>query len=207
MTVETLSPLRRLSALGQSVWIDYLSRELLESEGLARLVRDDAVVGVTSNPSIFQQAIAHGDAYDEQLRELLPLGLGSKDLFLELACADVAAACDLLRPVWERTGREDGYVSIEVDPNLAHKRLAQFEEAQRLHERIDRPNLYVKIPATREGVAAIEDSTAWGRSINVTLIFSIDRYVEAARAYIQGLTRFRAAGGDVTAVHSVASFF
>src|SRR5439155_19773189 len=104
MSVETASPLPRLSALGQSVWIDYLSRELLESGGLARLVQEDAVVGVTSNPSIFQQAIAHGDAYDEQLRELLPLALGPKDLFLELACADIAAACDLLRPVWERTG-------------------------------------------------------------------------------------------------------
>jgi len=165
------------------------------------------VVGVTSNPSIFERALAHGDAYDQQLRELFPSELSSKELFLELACQDVAAACDLLRPVWERTGRQDGYVSIEVDPNLAHKRLAQFEEAQQLHERIDRPNLYVKIPATQEGVAAIEDSIAWGRSINVTLIFSIDRYVETARAYIQGLTRFRAAGGDVATVHSVASFF
>jgi transaldolase len=207
MTVETVSPLGRLSELGQSVWIDYLSRELLEGDGLARLVREDAVVGVTSNPSIFQQAIAHGNAYDEQLRELLPSGLGSKDLFLELACSDVAAACDLLRPVWERTGQQDGYVSIEVDPNLAYDTLGQYEEAERLHERIARPNLFVKIPATKAGVAAIEDLIAAGRSINVTLIFSIDRYVEAARAYLQGLVRFRAAGGDVATVHSVASFF
>jgi transaldolase len=207
MQLESSSALSRLSGLGQSVWIDYLSRDLLESGGLARLVQHDAVVGVTSNPSIFEQALAHGDAYDQQLRELLSAELSAKDLFLELASHDVAAACDLLRPVWERTGRQDGYVSIEVDPNLAHKRLAQFEEAQQLHQRIDRPNLYVKIPATSEGVAAIEDSIAWGRSINVTLIFSIDRYVETARAYIQGLTRFRAAGGDVETVHSVASFF
>src|SRR5438093_8138954 len=104
--------LQRLAEFGQSVWIDFLSRELLDSGGLARLVREDAVVGVTSNPSIFEQAIAHGEAYDEQLRELLPSALSPKDLFLELACADVAAACDLLRPVWERTGRQDGYVSI-----------------------------------------------------------------------------------------------
>jgi transaldolase len=207
MSVEPVSPLRRLTELGQSVWIDYLSRELLENDGLARLVREDAVVGVTSNPSIFQQAIADGDAYDAQLRELLASGLGSKELFLELACADVAAACDLLRPVWERTGRQDGYVSIEVDPNLAYNTLAQYEEAQRLHDRIVRPNLFVKIPATRPGVAAIEDSIAAGRSINVTLIFSLDRYVEAARAYLQGLVRYRAAGGDVATVHSVASFF
>ena len=203
----TSSALSRLSELGQSVWIDYLSRDLLESGGLARLVQHDAVVGVTSNPSIFEQALAHGESYDQQLRELLPSELSAKDLFLELACRDVAVACDLLRPVWERTARQDGYVSIEVDPNLAHTRLAQFEEAHELHERIDRPNLYVKIPATGEGVAAIEDSIAWGRSINVTLIFSIDRYVETARAYIRGLTRFRAAGGDVATVRSVASFF
>ena len=207
MKLEPSSALSRLSELGQSVWIDYLSRDLLESGGLTRLVQHDAVVGVTSNPSIFEQALAHGDAYDEQLRELLPSERSAKDVFLELACRDVAVACDVLRPIWERTGRRDGYVSIEVDPNLAHKRLAQFEEAQQLHERIDRPNLYVKIPATPEGVAAIEDSIAWGRSINVTLIFSLNRYVETARAYIQGLSRFRAAGGDVATVHSVASFF
>jgi transaldolase len=207
MKLEPASAVSRLSELGQSVWIDYLSRDLLESGGLARLVRRDAVVGVTSNPSIFEQALAYGDAYDQQLRELIPFGLSAKDLFFELACDDVAKACDLLRPVWERTGRQDGYVSIEVDPNLAHKRLAQFEEAQELHERIARPNLYVKIPATRRGVEAIEDSIAWGRSINVTLIFSIDRYVETARAYIQGLTRLDAAGGDVASVRSVASFF
>jgi transaldolase len=207
MPKNTETPLQRLAELGQSVWIDYLSRELLESGELARLVREDAVVGVTSNPTIFQQALAHGDAYDEQLRELLPSGLSSKDLFLELACADVAAACDLLRPVWEQTGRLDGYVSIEVDPNLAYNTLAQYEETQRLHELIARPNLLVKIPATRAGLAAIEDSIAAGRSINVTLIFSIDRYVEVARAYLKGLVRFRAVGGDVATVHSVASFF
>jgi len=204
-SIET--PTQRLAGLGQSVWVDYLSRELLESGELARLVREDAVVGVTSNPTIFEQALAHGNAYDAQLRELLPSGLSSKDLFLELACADVANGCDVLRPVWEQTAGRDGYVSIEVDPNLAYDTLAQYEEAKRLHARIARPNLFVKIPATRAGVAAIEDSIAAGRSINVTLIFSVDRYVEAARAYLQGLVRFRAAGGDVSTVHSVASFF
>lgn len=207
MRKNTETPTQRLAGLGQSVWVDYLSRELLESGELARLVREDAVVGVTSNPTIFEQALAHGNAYDAQLRELLPSGLSSKDLFLELACADVANGCDVLRPVWEQTAGRDGYVSIEVDPNLAYDTLAQYEEAKRLHARIARPNLFVKIPATRAGVAAIEDSIAAGRSINVTLIFSVDRYVEAARAYLQGLVRFRAAGGDVSTVHSVASFF
>jgi transaldolase len=189
------------------VWIDYLSRDLLQSGELERLVAEDAVVGVTSNPTIFQHALAEGDAYDEQLRTLLSSGHGWKEIFVELACADVAAACDLLRPVWERTGALDGYVSIEVDPGIAHNTAAQHEEARRLHERIARPNLYVKIPATRAGVAAIEDSIAAGRSINVTLIFSVDRYVEVARAYLNGLVRLRAAGGDVSTVHSVASFF
>jgi len=204
---ETFSPLRRLSELGQSVWIDYLSRELLERGELARLVREDAVVGVTSNPTIFEHALAHGDAYDEQLRELRNSGLSAKEVLLELAGADVSAACGVLRRVWTASGGRDGYVSIEVDPNLAYDRAAQFEEARRLHEDIDRPNLFVKIPATRPGVAAIEDSVAAGRSINVTLIFSIDRYVEVARAYLNGLVRYRAGGGDVSTVNSVASFF
>jgi transaldolase len=196
-----------LAELGQSVWIDYLSRDLLTSGELARLIREDAVVGVTSNPTIFEQAIAHGHAYDEQLQELLPRRSDAKEVFLELACADVAAACDLLRPVWEQTGRRDGYVSIEVDPNLAYDTDGQYEEAKRLHGAIERANLLVKIPATRPGVTAIEDSIAAGRSINVTLVFSIERYVAVARAYLDGLTRFRADGGDVSTLHSVASFF
>jgi transaldolase len=207
MATETTQPLQRLAELGQSVWIDYLSRELLVSGELARLVRENAVVGVTSNPTIFEKAIARGDAYDAQLRQLLPRALSAKEVFLELASADVAAACDQLHPVWEQTGGLDGYVSIEVDPNIAYDRLAQVEEAKRLHEAIARPNLLVKIPATRPGVAAIEDSIAAGRSINVTLVFSVERYVAVARAYLDGLARFRAAGGDVGALHSVASFF
>jgi transaldolase len=205
--MTTAAPLQRLSELGQSVWIDYLSRDLLDSGELARLIREDSVVGITSNPTIFQRALAQGDAYDTQLRELMPSGLGPKDLFLALACTDVATACDVLRPVWERSGGRDGYVSIEVDPNIAYNTAAQVAEAARLHETIARPNAYVKIPATRAGVAAIEDSIAAGRSINVTLIFSLDRYVEVARAYLKGLVRLRAAGGDVATVRSVASFF
>jgi transaldolase len=207
MAAKTAPPLQRLAELGQSVWIDYLSRDLLESGELARLVAEDAVVGVTSNPTIFEQALSQGDAYDVQLRELLSRGLSGKELFLELACADVAAGCDLLRPLWEQTGGQDGYVSIEVDPSLAYDTRAQYEEAQRLQERIDRPNLFVKIPATIPGLAAIEDSIAAGRSINITLIFSLERYAAVARAYLEGLTRFREAGGDVSRVHSVASFF
>jgi transaldolase len=207
MAAKTAQPLQRLAEFGQSVWIDYLARDLLDGGGLARLVAEDAVVGVTSNPTIFEHALSHGDAYDAQLRELLPRGLRGKELFLELACADVAAGCDLMRPVWEQTDGRDGYVSIEVDPNLAYDTHAQYEEAQRLHERIARPNLFVKIPATIPGLAAIEDSIAAGRSINITLIFSRERYAAVARAYLDGLTRFQAAGGDVSGVRSVASFF
>ena len=200
-------PLQQLAELGQSVWIDFLSRELLASGELARLVREDAVVGVTSNPAIFEKAITHSDAYDRQLRDLLPRELSAKEIFGELARADVTAACDLLRPVWEQTGGRDGYVSIEVDPNLAHDTNAQYYEAEQLHESIARPNVLVKIPATKAGVTAIEDSIAAGRSINVTLIFSVERYAAVARAYRDGLRRFRAGGGDVAAVRSVASFF
>jgi transaldolase len=180
---------------------------LLESGELERLVRNDGVVGVTSNPTIFQQAISRGNAYDEQLRDLLPRRLSPKELFLELACADVAAACDVLRPVWEQTGGRDGYVSIEVDPNFAYDARAQYEEARRLRGMIARPNLLVKIPATRAGLAAIADAIAAGISINVTLIFSVERYVAVARAYMEGLDRFQAGGGDISTVHSVASFF
>jgi transaldolase len=205
--MSEVRPLQRLAELGQSVWIDYLSRDLLRSGELARLIREDAVVGVTSNPTIFEKAIAHGDAYEEQLQELLPREADPKEVFLELARADVAAACDLFRPVWEQTSRRDGYVSIEVDPNLAYNTRAQYEEAKRLHAAIERANLLVKIPATKPGVAAIEESIAAGRSINVTLVFSVERYEEIARAYLDGLTRFRADGGDVSALHSVASFF
>jgi len=207
VATKALRPLQRLGDLGQSVWIDYLSRELLASGRLAGLIANDAVVGVTSNPTIFEQAISHGGAYDTQLHELRRRRLSANGLFLELACVDVTDACDLLYPVWAATGGRDGYVSIEVNPNLAYEALPQFEQAKQLHERIARPNLLVKIPATRAGVAAIEDSIAAGRSINVTLIFSVERYVAVVRAYVDGLVRFRAAGGDVSTVCSVASFF
>jgi transaldolase len=207
MPAETSRPLQRLAELGQSVWIDYLSRELLEGGELARLVREDAVVGVTSNPTIFEKAISNGAAYDQQLRSLLERPLSAKELFIELASADVAAACDLLRPVWEQSGGQDGYVSIEVDPNLAYDTPGQYGEAKRLHETIARSNLLVKIPGTEPGLAAIEDSIASGRSINVTLVFSVERYVAVARAYLDGLVRLQAAGGDPGIVHSVASFF
>ena len=201
------SRLHKLAEYGQSVWIDFLSRDLLRSGELARKMREDAIVGVTSNPTIFQKAISAGEAYDEQLREVLEVERDPKEVFIRLAAKDVTDALELLRPVWDGGGGKDGYVSIEVDPNFAYDTAATIEEAQRLHELIDRPNLFVKIPATEPGLPAIEEMIARGRSINVTLIFALDRYVEVAQAYIRGLERLVESGGDPGTVASVASFF
>ena len=198
------SRLHQLSALGQSVWIDYLSRDLIESGALARAVDRDAVVGVTSNPSIFEKALARGNAYDEQIAASDAEASG---VFLELAMRDVATACDLLRPVWNRTQGRDGYVSIEVDPSLAGDTAATIVQATHFHEAIARPNLMVKIPATDAGVPAIEEMTARGHAINVTLIFSLTRHGQVAEAYLRGLERLVASGGDPRRVRSVASFF
>jgi transaldolase len=162
---------------------------------------------VTSNPTIFQKALSSGNAYDEQLREVLEEERDPKEVFLRLAVKDVSDALDLLRPVWDGGGGRDGYVSIEVDPTLAYETQGTIEEAQRLHDWIDRPNLFVKIPATAPGLPAIEEMIARGRSINVTLIFSLDRYSEVAEAYIRGIERLLESGGDPGKVASVASFF
>src|SRR3954462_8445001 len=202
------SRLHQLSELGQSVWIDYLSRELLQTGELERKMRDDAVVGVTSNPTIFQKAIAQGDRYDDQLKELLESGESDpKEIFLQLSSRDIADACDLLRKVWDEGRGLDGYVSWEVDPTLALDRDATIAEARRLNEWIGRPNLYVKIPATEPGLAAIEEMIAEGRPINVTLILSLERHKAVMEAYIRGVERLVESGGDPAAVHSVASFF
>jgi hypothetical protein len=173
------SNLHKLSKRGQSVWIDYLSRDMLEEGDLARMMRDDAVVGVTSNPTIFQKAISHGNRYDDQIRELLAQETDAKEIFLQLSSRDVEAALDLLAPVHEKTGH-DGFVSWEVDPTLAYQREETFAEAMRLHAWLDKPNLYVKIPATKPGLGAIEDCVAHGKNINVTLIFSLQRYAEGS---------------------------
>jgi transaldolase len=202
------SNLHKLSALGQSVWIDYLSRDLLQTGDLARLMKEDAVVGVTSNPTIFQKAISQGNRYDAQLKEILESGeTDAKEIFLRLSSHDIADACDLLRSVWDEGHGLDGYVSWEVDPNLAYDRDATIAEARRLHEWIERPNLYVKIPATEPGLGAIEEMIASGRNINVTLIFSLERHKGVMEAYIRGLERLLENGGDPATVHSVASFF
>jgi transaldolase len=198
--------LRELAEIGQSVWIDYLSRESVEGGELRRMV-EEGVVGVTSNPTIFQKSISGSDLYDDQLRELARRGVSPKEAFLELARVDIQNACDLMKPVYERTGGLDGYVSLEVSPDLAYDTEATVEEAVRLHELVDRENLMVKIPATREGLPAIEEMISRGKSINVTLIFSLERYRAVTQAYFRGVKRLVDSGGDPSKVASVASFF
>jgi transaldolase len=207
MSSENATPLKRLSALGQSVWIDFLSRESNRGGHLQELIDENSVVGATSNPSIFQKAMAGGNAYDEQLAELLAQGKDIEQCFWELAKQDIREACDLFAPVFDETSNRNGYVSLEVDPRLAYDTLETYREAMRLHEEVDKPNLMVKIPATKPGLAAIEDVIAKGRSINITLIFSLQRYAEVAESYIRGIERLVAEGGDPKKVASVASFF
>jgi transaldolase len=203
----SISRLEQLSRLGQSVWVDFLSRDSIHSGHLQSLIDSDAVVGATSNPSIFQQAMTVGHDYDEQLRQIAAEEPDPKVVFWALAEQDVRDACDLFRPIWEISSGRDGYVSLEVDPNLAYDPEATFQEAIRLHTELERPNLMVKIPATKPGLTAIEDCIADGRSINVTLIFSLTRYAAVAEAYVRGLERLVAAGGDPGGLASVASFF
>jgi transaldolase len=201
------SRLHQVAALGQSVWIDSLSRGWLRTGELKRMMEEDAVTGVTSNPTIFQVAMAEGDWYDDQLRNVIAQENDVKEIFLQLAMSDIEEACDLMRSVWDGGDGKDGYVSMEVDPNLAYDTGATIEEAARFHDWVERPNLYVKIPATAAGLPAIEEMIARGRSINVTLIFSLRRHEEVAEAYIRGLERLVEAGGDPSTVGSVASYF
>src|SRR3954452_10524878 len=200
-------PLEKLSALGQSVWIDSLSRDVIENGELQRMVDEDSVVGVTTNPSIFQKALAAGDAYDEQMREVMDSQQEDRGVFFELAVTDVQNARHILRPVHAAGEGKDGWVSLEVDPNVASAPDATRRDAKRLSEMVDRPNVFIKIPATEPGLQAIEDSIADGIPINVTLIFSLERYRKVAEAYIKGLERLVEDGGDPSKLASVASFF
>jgi transaldolase len=202
--MATSTRLHQLVDHGQSVWIDFLSRDLLRGGELAGMVREDAVTGVTSNPTIFAKALSGGDSYDEQIAAS---DGDAKSVFLELAMRDVTTACELLQPVWERTEGRDGYVSIEIDPNLADDTEGTIAQATHFHEAIARPNLLVKIPATDAGVPAIEEMTARGYAINVTLIFSLTRHRQVAEAYLRGLERLVASGGDPSHIRSVARFF
>ncbi|WP_433887613.1 transaldolase [Streptomyces sp. CA-111067] len=209
MTVPTApaDPLAELSAAGVSVWLDDLSRELLAGGGLEELIADRHVVGVTSNPTIFASALSKGDRYEEQLRRLGREGASVDEAVFALTTDDVRDGCRVLAPVHRRTGGVDGRVSIEVDPRLARDAEATVEQAVKLWRAIDEPNLLVKIPATREGLRAITEVIARGISVNVTLIFSLDRYRAVMDAYLAGLEQAQAAGHDLAGIHSVASFF
>ena len=201
------NPLQQLADQGQSVWLDYISRDLLTSGELERMIAEDNVTGMTSNPTIFQKAIADGTHYDEQIRELLADGVDDpQDIFLSLAVTDIQRAADILRPVHDRTRGEDGYVSLEVPPVAAHSTERSVTLALDFHKRVDRPNLMVKIPATTEGVPAIERALTGGVNINVTLIFALESYDNVIHAYLNAL-RARQKEGRALDVHSVASFF
>jgi transaldolase len=200
--------LQTLRDQGQSPWVDFITRKFL-SNGDFRGLITQGVIGVTSNPTIFQKAIADDSEYDEQLQRLAERELEPYDAFIELARDDIRSACDQLASVYEapRGGIRDGWVSLEVDPRLAHNAEGTLAEARRLHELVDRPNLMVKVPGTEEGLTAIEHAIAAGIPVNVTLLFSLNRHRQAAEAYIRGLRCLRDSGGDLARVASVASFF
>ncbi len=200
-------PLAALTAAGVSVWLDDLSRELLAGGELDKLISDKHVVGITTNPTIFASALANGERYAQQLRELAASGADVDDAVFAITTADVREACQVLRHVHDETGGVDGQVSIEVDPRLAEDTAATTSEARKLWTAVDQPNLFIKIPATPEGLPAITSAIGAGLSVNVTLIFSLDRYRDVVDAYLTGLEKARIAGLDLSAIHSVASFF
>ncbi|MET7892692.1 transaldolase [Streptomyces mirabilis] len=203
----TAVTLKRLSDEGVSIWLDDLSRGRIASGNLAELVATRHVVGVTTNPSIFQAAIGSGEGYEEQLGDLAERGVTVDEAVRMMTTADVRAAADILRPVHDATAGRDGRVSIEVDPRLAHNTGATVAEAKQLSWLVDRPNVMIKIPATKAGLPAITEVIGLGISVNVTLIFSLERYREVMDAYLAGLEKAKAAGIDLATIHSVASFF
>lgn len=199
--------LAALAAAGVSVWLDDLSRERLTSGNLKDVMEHSGVVGVTTNPSIFQAALANGDSYAAQVAELAQAGATVDAAVFAITTQDVRDACDVMRPIYDATGGQDGRVSIEVDPRLAHETQATIDQAVELYDAVDRPNVMIKIPATLAGLPAITEVISRGISVNVTLIFSLERYREVMNAYISGLEQAREAGKDLSTIHSVASFF
>ncbi|WP_045822698.1 transaldolase [Williamsia herbipolensis] len=199
--------LKNLSEAGVSVWLDDLSRERISSGNLAELIETKSVVGVTTNPSIFQAALSAGDSYDEQINELAARGADVDATIRTVTTDDVRNACDIFAPVYESTNGVDGRVSIEVDPRLAHDTDNTAAQAIELWKIVDRPNLLIKIPATEAGIPAISRTLAEGISVNVTLIFSVERYRAVMDAYLEGIEAAKAAGHDISTIHSVASFF
>lgn len=205
--MTTDSPTGHLSRLGVSIWLDDLSRERITSGDLPRLIAERDVVGVTTNPTIFAAALAQGSAYREQVAALAATGVGAAEAALAITTEDVRDACDAFADVYTRSGGRDGRVSIEVEPGLAFDLAGTVAQATQLWAAVDRPNVMIKIPATREGLAAITEVIGAGISVNVTLIFALERYREVIDAYLSGLERAQAAGIDLSTIHSVASFF
>ena len=206
--ITSKNPLKALHDEGQAVWLDFLARRFLADGGLKRLIEQDGLTGVTSNPSIFEKAIAESGDYETSLRNSENRAdLGVMALYERLAIEDIRRAADELKPVFEQTGGADGYASIEVSPYLARDTEATVSEARRLAKAVDRPNVMVKVPATKEGLPAIRRLTADGLNVNITLLFSQQVYEEVVDAYLTGLEQFVAQGGDPSGVASVASFF
>jgi len=205
--MSTESPTSELSALGVSIWLDDLSRDRIQSGGLQQLIADRNVVGVTTNPTIFATALAKGETYDAQVAELAAAGKTVTEAVFEITTDDVAAASDIFRPIYDSTNGFDGRVSIEVEPGLAHDTVGTIQQAKELWAKVGRPNAMIKIPATLEGLEAITATIGAGISVNVTLIFSLERHRAVIEAYIAGLEIAKEAGIDLTTIHSVASFF
>jgi transaldolase len=201
-----MNRIQSLQTLGQSIWLDYIERGMVRDGELQRMV-EAGVTGVTSNPTIFQQAIAKSAAYKDDLKQLVAQELSAKAIFDTLAVADIQAAADVLRPIYEQTKSADGYVSIEVAPDLAHDTEATIDEARRLHKAVARPNVMIKVPATKAGIPAIRQLISEGINVNVTLIFGLERYAEVKEAYLQGLEARLAKNEPIAQIASVASFF
>jgi len=199
--------LREIEALGQSVWIDNLNRQLLVEGTLSKLVEQDGISGVTSNPTIFEKGMGHSDLYDDAFREVLAETDDPEEIFERLALGDIRDGADILRPIFDATGGQDGFVSFELPASQAFDSQKSIHTAVRLHDVIDRENVYIKVPGTAEGVEAFEELTARGVNVNVTLLFAVERYREIAEAYVRGLTRRVDAGEPVDRAASVASFF
>ncbi|MGY4856923.1 transaldolase [Cryobacterium sp. AP23] len=206
-TTTTSTPTAALSAAGVSIWLDDLSRQRIQSGGLKTLIAEKNVVGVTTNPTIFAGALSKGEAYASQVATLAAAGTNVTDAVFEITTDDVAAACDIFRPIYDTTNGFDGRVSIEVEPGFAHDAEKTLAQAQQLWNKVNRPNAMIKIPATIEGLEAITETIALGISVNVTLIFSLERYRAVINAYLSGLEKAKAAGIDLSTIHSVASFF
>jgi transaldolase len=201
------NPLLQLKEYGQSVWYDNIDRAQLISGEFKKLLDEDGVVGVTANPTIFQKSISHGDAYDEQITQLIKEGKSTNEIYEALIITDVQTVADILRPIYDRTNRQDGFVSLEVSPDLAHNTEGTISEVRRFWKLVDRPNLLVKIPATPEGLPAIQQALTEGININITLIFAIDFYRKVTDAYLSALEERNAEGKDISHIASVASFF